>query len=65
MNRYQVTRQEVNCGPMRTIYVETHEEAQRAFDLAVNAGDIFAEIFDMEEDCQILWHLTPASHRKF
>jgi len=65
MNRYMVTRQEVNCGPTRTIYVKTIEEARRAYDIAVNAGDIFAEIFDMELDCQVLWHLTPGRHAKY
>lgn len=65
MNRYMVTRQEVNCGPTRTLYTETREEAKRAYDIAVSAGDIFVEIFDMEEDCQVVWHLdlaVPAAH---
>jgi hypothetical protein len=65
MNRYRVTRQRVNCGPMQEIWVETIEEARRAYDIAVNAGDIFAEIFDGQEDCQLIWHLTPGRHVKY
>lgn len=65
MNRYMVTRQRVNCGPMSTIYVETFDEATRAFNIAVEAGDIFAEIFDMDQDCQLLWHLTPGNHTRY
>ncbi len=65
MNRYMVTRQRINCGPTQTIYVETSEQAQHAYDIAVNAGDIFAEIFDMQEDCQVMWHLTPARHVRY
>lgn len=65
MSRYKVTRQAVNCGPMRELNVVTLAEARRAFDIAVNDGDIFAEIFDMEEDMQVIWHLTPATHLKF
>lgn len=65
MNRYMVTRQAVNCGPMRKLWVVTLEEARRAYDIAVAEGDIFAEIFDGQEDCQVMWHLTPATHTRY
>jgi len=65
MNRYMISRQAVNCGPIRTIWVETIEEARRAYDIAVSEGDIFAEIFDGFEDCQVMWHLTPATHSRY
>lgn len=58
--RYEVTRQRVNCGPTQSIMVETPEKARYAYDLAVKAGDIFVEVFDMEADTQLYWHLTPA-----
>lgn len=53
MNCYQVIRQDVNCGPCRTLYFETHREAERAFDRAVSDGAIFVEIYDMNLDCQL------------
>jgi hypothetical protein len=62
MNHYQVTRQQVNCGPTQEIFVKTIEEARRAFDIAVSAGDVFAEIFDMDMDAQVMMHLTPSKH---
>lgn len=65
MNRYKVTRQAVNCGSTREISVATIEEARRAYDIAVNDGDIFAEIFDMLEDQQVCWHLTPVHHVRY
>ena len=62
MNRYKVTRQNVNCGPMLELNVVTIEEARHAYDLAV-ADDIqFAEIFDMQEDMQVIWYLAPSNH---
>lgn len=65
MNRYMVARQRENCGKTQEIFVETSEEAQRAFDIAVEAGDQFAEIFDMFNDMQVQMHLAPATHLKF
>jgi hypothetical protein len=65
MNHYQVTRQEVNCGPTREIFVKTIAEARRAFDIAVSAGDVFAEIFDMDMNSQVVLHLTPSRHLKY
>lgn len=59
---YQVTRQRENCGKCQSITVTTPEEARRAYDIAVKAGDVFVEVFDMDEDCQLYWHLTPAVH---
>ena len=59
MNRYKVTRQDVNCGPMLELNVVTIEEAQHAYDIAVAADVQFAEIFDMQEDMQVSWHLAP------
>jgi hypothetical protein len=65
MNRYMVTRQRKNCGPTQEIFVKTIAEARRAFDIAVEAGDQFAEIFDMNMDAQVLLHLTPATHTRY
>jgi hypothetical protein len=65
MNRYMVSRQRVNCGPIQEIWVETIEEARRAYSIAVDAGDQFAEIFDGFEDCQVIWHLAPATHIRY
>lgn len=65
MNRYIVSRQNVNCGPTQEIFVETLTEARRAFDIAVNADAQFAEIFDMEDDCQVIWHLKAATHTRY
>lgn len=65
MNRYMVARQNVNCGPTQEIFVETFAEARRAYDIAVDAGVQFAEIFDMEDDCQVIWHLAPATHSRY
>jgi hypothetical protein len=62
MNRYMVTRQRENCGPTQEIFVKTIDEARRAYDIAVSEGDIFVEIFDGSEDCQVIWHLTPGRH---
>lgn len=58
---FTVSRQRENCGKVQTIHVDTIEEARRAYDIAVNAGDIFAEIYDETKDCQVIWHLTPAT----
>lgn len=65
MNRYMVARQRINCGPTQEIFVKTLTEARRAYDIAVEAGDQFAEIFDMEEDMQVIWHLAPATHTRY
>lgn len=65
MNRYMVARQRVNCGPTQEIFVKTPEEAQRAFDIAVEAGDQFAEIFDMFNDCQVRMHLKPVTWSRY
>lgn len=53
MNRYMITRQEVNLGPTRTIYTATRSQAEHAFDVALEQGASFVEIFDMENDCQV------------
>jgi hypothetical protein len=65
MNRYQVSRQKINCGPTQTINVVTMTEARRAFDIAVAAGDQFAEIFDMNMNAQVMMHLAPVRHLKY
>lgn len=65
MNRYKITRQDVNCGQMLELNVATIAEARRAYDIAVAADVQFAEIFDMQEDMQVIWHLAPATHLKF
>jgi hypothetical protein len=65
MNHYQVTRQPVNCGPTREIFVKTIEEARHAFNIAVAAGDVFAEIFDMDMNSQVMLHLAPSRHLKY
>lgn len=59
MDRYIVARQRENCGPTQEIFVKTIAEARRAFNIAVNAGDQFAEIFDMSEDTQVCMHVAP------
>jgi len=53
MARYEITRQEVNCGPTRTAWADTLDEANAFFDAAVRDGAIFVEIFDFDNDCQI------------
>lgn len=65
MNRYMVARQRENCGKTQEIFVETPEEAQRAFDIAVKAGDQFAEIFDMVLDAQVQMHLQPVKWSRY
>jgi hypothetical protein len=65
MNRYMVARQQVNCGPTQEIFVKTIAEARRAFDIAVEAGDQFAEIFDMEGDFQVCMHLAPVKWSRY
>ena len=65
MNRYKITRQNVNCGPMLELNVVTIEEAWRAYDLAVADAIQFAEIFDMQEDMQVIWYLAPANHSRY
>lgn len=65
MNRYMVARQRENCGKTQEIFVETSEEAQRAFDIAVEAGDQFAEIFDMHNDMQVRMHLAPVTWSRY
>lgn len=65
MNRYMVARQRVNCGPTQEIFVKTPEEAQRAFDIAVEAGDQFAEIFDMKLNAQVQMHLKPVTWSRY
>jgi hypothetical protein len=62
MNRYMVARQRENCGPTQEIFVKTIDEARRAFDIAVSAGDVFAEIFDMDMNSQVMLHLAPSKH---
>lgn len=54
----EITRQRKNCGPTQSIIRHSHEEAQRAFDIAVAAGDVFAEIFDINTDTQVCFHLA-------
>ena len=65
MNRYKVTRQDVNCGTSRELNVVTIEEARHAYDIAVAAGVQFAEIFDMREDMQVCWYLAPMRHVRY
>lgn len=65
MNRYMVARQNVNCGPTQEIFVETLTEARRAYEIAVAADVQFAEIFDMEDDCQVQMHLQPAKWSRY
>ena len=56
---FTVTRQRENCGKMQTIFVNTPEEAGRAFDIAVNEGDIFVNIWDENLDAEVRRHLDP------
>lgn len=65
MNRYVVTRQDINCGPMKEVFTETLEEATTLYNVAVATGPQFAEIFDMEEDMQVIWYLAPVTHLVF
>ncbi len=65
MNRYVVSNQAVNCGPIKEVFTETIEEANTLYDIAVSCGSQFAEIFDMEEDMQVIWHLAESTHLVF
>ena len=53
MDRYEVVRQMVNCGPTTTKFAETLAEAHALFDAALTAGAIFAEIYDAENQSTI------------
>lgn len=65
MNRYVVAVQNVNCGEVKEAFTETIEEANTLYDIAVSCNAQFAEIFDMEEDMQVRWHLAESTHLVF
>lgn len=51
--RYLITRQDENCGSCQTIWTDDADEAGRVFDIAVEAGACFVEIYDWREQCQV------------
>lgn len=61
--RYLVTRQDDNGGPCRTLWTDDTDEADRIFDIAIQDGACFAEIYDWREQAQVrveyprlVWH---------
>lgn len=65
LTTWMVTRQRENYGPCQELITRDYGTAVRAYEIAVNDGDQFVELYNLDRELRVRYHVAAATHVRY